>query len=261
MESVTHHGRRTQYRRSDRGADGTPVLFVHGAGATHEVWKSQFRLADDHPVVALDLSGHAESDDVTAEAGYETLTAYVDDVVAVAREEDAGVVVGHSLGGAVALTLAVERDYPLDALVLADTGAKLTVLEDLRRWLQEDYERAVDFLHQPDAFFHDPDDRYVELSKAAMRETGQAVTARDFETAHTFDIRSRLEEIAVPTLALVGEHDRLTPPRYHEYFAEAVPQCELGVIEDAAHLAMLERPTAFNGAVTAFLSRSLTGTH
>lgn len=261
MESVTHRGRRTRYRRSDRSGGGAAVLFVHGAGGTHRVWKSQFRLADERPVVALDLSGHGESDDVDANSGYETLAAYVDDVVAVARETDASVVVGHSLGGAVALALAVERDYPLDGLVLAGTGATLAVLDDLRRWLREDYERAVEFLHQPDAYFHDPDDRYVALSKEAMRETGRAVTARDFETAHAFDIRSRLDEIDVPTLALVGEHDRLTPPRYHEYFAETLPQCELGIVEDAAHLAMLERATAFNAAVTAFLARSGTGTH
>ncbi|MEF8780214.1 MAG: alpha/beta hydrolase, partial [Haloferacaceae archaeon] len=50
-------------------------------------------------------------------------------------------------------------------------------------------------------------------------------------------------------------HDRLTPPWYHEYLAEEIPDCELAHVEDAAHLAMLEQPTAFNAALEEFLDR------
>jgi 3-oxoadipate enol-lactonase len=75
------------------------------------------------------------------------------------------------------------------------------------------------------------------------------VTRRDFLTCHTFDVRDRLDEVDVPALAVVGEHDSLTPPSYHEYLAAELPDCSLTVIEDAAHLAMLEQPAAFNDAV------------
>ena len=257
MQTVTHHGRTTSYRRwfrSDPTDAGPTTLFVHGSGGSHGVWKSQARLGSDYPVVSLDLSGHGESDDVDAEPGAEALAAYVDDVVAVARETDARVLVGNSLGGAVAMTLALERDLSLDGLVLTGTGARLSVLEDLLVWLEEDFERAVEFLHEPDHLFHDPDQRDLELSKASMYETGQAVTSRDFQTCHRFDIRDELGDIDVPTLAVVGEYDRLTPRRYHDYLAEQIPECRVTVVDDAAHLAMLERPEAFNDAVEAFLS-------
>lgn len=257
MQTVTHHGRTTSYRRwfrSDPTDAGPTTLFVHGSGGSHGVWKSQARLGSDYPVVSLDLSGHGESDDVDADPGGEALAAYVDDVVAVARETDARVLVGNSLGGAVAMTLALERDLSLDGLVLTGTGARLSVLEDLLVWLEEDFERAVEFLHEPDHLFHDPDQRDLELSKASMYETGQAVTSRDFQTCHRFDIRDELGDIDVPTLAVVGEYDRLTPRRYHDYLAEQIPECRVTVVDDAAHLAMLERPEAFNDAVEAFLS-------
>lgn len=257
MQTVTHHGRTTSYRRwfrSDPTDAGPTTLFVHGSGGSHGVWKSQARLGSDYPVVSLDLSGHGESDDVDADPGGEALAAYVDDVVAVARETDARVLVGNSLGGAVAMTLALERDLSLDGLVLTGTGARLSVLEDLLVWLEEDFERAVEFLHEPDHLFHDPDQRDLELSKASMYETGQAVTSRDFQTCHRFDIRDELGDIDVPTLAVVGEYDRLTPRRYHDYLAEQIPECRVTVVADAAHLAMLERPEAFNDAVEAFLS-------
>ncbi|TKX47507.1 alpha/beta fold hydrolase [Halorubrum sp. SD690R] len=255
MERVTHDGRATAYRRFDRGGDGPTVCFVHGSGGTKDIWKSQARLADRVSSVAVDLSGHGDSDDVATPAGPETLNAYADDVIAVAEETGATVLCGNSLGGAVALRVALERDLALDGLVLAGTGAKLAVAEPLRGALADDFERAVSLLHEPDRLFHDAPPEYVELSEAAMRECGRAVTERDFLTCHRFDVRERLDEIGVPALALVGAHDELTPPAYHEYLADGIPAGELAEVPDAAHLAMLEAPTVFNDALSAFLGR------
>ena len=255
MKRVSHHGRGTTYRRSARTDEGPGLLCVHGSGGNAGVWKSQSRLADRTPVTAMELSDHGESGSLTAGAGYEALSGYADDVVAVAEATGDRVLCGNSLGAAVAMLVALDRDIDLDGLVLAGAGARLPVLDDLLVWLQSDFDRAVEFLHGPDRLFHDPDDELVEISEAAMRETGQAVTARDFRTCHEFDVRERLDEIDVPTLAVVGEHDQLTPPHYHEALSEGIPYCEVAVLDDAAHLAMLEQPTAFNSAVESFLDR------
>lgn len=255
MHTVEHHDRTTAYRISDRGGNGDPVLFVHGSGGAAALWKSQFRLSDERPIAALDLSGHGESEDVDARPGFQTLSAYADDVIAVADETDAAILVGHSMGGAVLQHLALERAYSPDGLVLAGTGPRLPVLEDLLTWLDSDFERAVEFLHEPGKLFADPDDRLVGASAAAMRDTGQTVTERDFRTCHTFDVRNRLEAIDVPALAVVGTEDQLTPPWYHEELAERLNDCALARIEGAAHLAMLEQPTAFNKVLSRFFER------
>ena len=255
MKRVTHDGRDTAYRVSDRGGDGPTVCFVHGSGGSKDVWKAQARLSDRFPTVALDLSGHGDSDDVETPAGPATLDAYADDVVAVAAETGATVLCGNSLGGAAALRVALDRDLALDGLVLAGTGARLSVAEPLLDALATDFDRAIDLLHEPDRLFHDAPAEYVELSRAAMRECGRPVTERDFRTCHAFDVRGRLDEIAVPSLAVVGEHDALTPPKYHDYLADRIDDCERATVEGAAHLAMLERPAAFNAALSSFLSR------
>lgn len=254
METVTHHGRRTAYRVSG-GGEGAPVLFVHGSGGSHAVWRSQFRLADERPVAALDLSGHGDSADVRdAAPGFETLAAYADDVIAVADATGARILAGTSLGGAVAIHVVLERrdEFAPAALVLAGTGARLAVLESLREWLAEDFDRAVEFLHAPGRLFTETDEDLVHASETVMRETGRAVTERDFLTCHTFDVRDRLHGVDVPALAIVGEHDQLTPPRYHEYLRDELPDAALAIVEDAAHLAMLEQPDAFNAALDRF---------
>ena len=254
MDTVDHHGRTTAYRYEQPDAAGPTVLYVHGSGGTHEVWAAQCSpRGPAHPAVAVDLSGHGASADIETAPGPATLEAYADDVVAVARETGAAVLVGNSLGGAVVQTIALDRDLEPDRIALVGTGAKLAVIEELRDLLETDFERAIEFIHGPDMFFHEVADEVIEDSKAEMRQAGQAVTRRDFLSCHTFDIRERLDEIDVPTLALVGEHDRLTPLAYHEYFAEHIPECELAVIEDAAHLAMIERPGPFNDRLASFV--------
>ncbi len=257
METVSHHGRRTAYRVRGSDGDGAPALFVHGSGGTHAVWKSQLaRLAGDRPVAALDLSGHGESEDVATDAGPQTLDAYAQDVLAVADAVDAGVLVGNSLGGAVVLTAVFDHGADPEALVLAGSGAKLAVLDDLRDWLAGEgggFSRAVEFLHGDDLLLHDPADRELAFSKTAMRECGRAVVERDFLSCHTFDVRDRLSELAMPVFALTGEHDRLTPPEFHEYVAEHVQDGAWTTIEDAAHLSMLEAPECFNDAVSTAL--------
>ncbi|MEM4782670.1 MAG: alpha/beta hydrolase [Halalkalicoccus sp.] len=254
METVSHHGRETAYEHHDRGGEGAGLLCVHGSGGSSGVWKSQARLADERPVVALDLSGHGESEDVDADPGFSALSAYADDVIAVARETGSSVLVGNSLGGAIALHIALYREFDPDALVLVGTGAKLAVLEDLLAWLESDFERAIEFLHEPGHLFYDADEELVALSVRSMRECGRAVVERDFKSCHSFDVRGELDRIDAPALAVCGEHDRLTPPAYHEYLTAEMPDCEFETIAEAAHLTMLERSAEFNETVSTFLS-------
>ena len=260
MESVRHHGRSTAYRYQDRSGGAVSghepgCCCIHGSGTSHEIWAGQFRLASTTPVAALDLSGHGDSDDIEADPGYETLSAYTDDVVAVVEETDCSVLVGHSLGGAVALWAVLERDLAVDGLVLTGTGPRLPVLADLLAWLDDDFEQAVAFLHAPDRLFHDPDPDIQEASIRRLNETGQAVTRRDFRTSNRFNVIGQLGEIDCPAAAIVGEYDQLTPLRYHQHFGEELPDCSVLRIQDAAHLAMLEQPQAFNAALSVVLDR------
>jgi pimeloyl-ACP methyl ester carboxylesterase len=254
MERVSHDGRVTAYRRTGPDSGEPTVLYVHGSGATHRVWGRQYAPSGPaHPAVALDLSGHGDSDDIDTDAGTATLDAYANDVVAVARETDADVLVGNSLGGAIAQWVALEREWTPTAMVLLGTGPELPVFEGLRGWLTNDWDRAVEFLHERDRLFHDIDHDAVARSREQMAAVGQAVTCRDFMTCNAFDVSDRLGEIDVPVLAICGEHDKLTPRAHHETLAREIPHGEVSFIPDAAHLAMVERAELFNDSVASFI--------
>jgi pimeloyl-ACP methyl ester carboxylesterase len=256
METVSHDGRTTAYRHATAGS-GPTVCYIHGAGGNHRVWVHQYGGNDTPPAVAPDLSSHGDSDPLSTEPGEETLDAYADDVVAVCEATGATVLCGNSMGGAVALWIALERDLDVEALVLADSGAKLAVDPDFLGTLREDFEAAMETLHAPGVLFADPTDELLERSRETMRAAGRDVTLLDFETCDRFDVRDRIAAIEAPTLAVCGESDPLTPPEFHEYLAEALPNGTYRGIADAAHMPMLERPDAFDDAVRTFLSEAL----
>lgn len=253
MESVTHHGRETAYRDATDGPD--PVLYIHGSGGTHSVWREQYG-RPDHDAVALDLSGHGDSEDVDfgPRAGLDAMAAYAEDVVAVARETDAAVLCGNSLGGAVALTVALDREFPLGGLVLVGTGAKLGVADELLDALGGDYEAAIDALVDDDMLYHTPTDERRAVAREMFTAVGQRATERDFRACNAFDVRDRLSGVDSPALVVNGKHDRLTPPTFHGYLAEHLPDARRVEIPDAAHMPYAERPEPFNDAVDEFLA-------
>lgn len=255
METVTHAGREVAYRRTGEG--DSPVLYVHGAGGDHRLWVEQYAPNGVGPAVAVDLTGHGESDDADLDAGPETLDAYAEDVLAVARETGAETLVGNSMGGAVALWAVIEHDFEPAALVLCGTGAKLGVGDDLLEMFENQFDAALETLAAPNLLFHDASADTVTRTTAAFHETGQAVTTRDFRTCDTFDVRDRLDEVDMPALAITGEHDGMTPPSFTEYLGSELPDCEMTLLEDCAHLSMLERPVAWNERVRAFLGKEL----
>lgn len=255
MAVLERDGRDVHYQVVDRGASEPTCLFVHGSGADRRVWKAQHRLGSTRRSVFVDLPGHGESDDIATPPGPETLAVYAGDVAAVAAATDADVLIGNSLGGAVVQWAILEGAADPEGAVLVGTGAKLAVREDLRGWLTDDFERAIEFLHGTNRLFADPSPAMLEASTAAMRECGRETTRRDYLTCHTFDVRDRLADIELPVLAICGEQDALTPPAYHEYLAGEIAHAQLEVVPEAAHLVMLERPEPFNAAVDAFAAQ------
>ena len=109
---------------------GAPIVFIHGSGASHLVWGAQVRaLGEITRAVALDLPGHGRS----TPPGRDSMDGYRDAVLGLldALGVDRAVMVGHSLGGGIAQTLAFSHPDRVAGLGLVGTGARLRVLPQI----------------------------------------------------------------------------------------------------------------------------------
>ncbi len=238
-----------------RAGQGQPaLLFIHGAGGDHTIWGEQLRdLAKDFSAAALDLNGHGRS---PAREG-EGLQTYVEDVLAVLQTlSEPTVVIGHSMGGAIALLVALQRPENLVGLGLIGTGARLKVHPQILELCQTDFEGAVELVVSW-AFADQADPALTDKAREQMRRTGQDALYRDFASCNTFDIKDRLSEIAVPALVLCGNEDKLTPVKYSAYLQQNMPNAQLKIIEGAGHMVMLEQPQRVNQALREFCTRLL----
>ncbi|MCS6937108.1 MAG: alpha/beta hydrolase [Candidatus Bipolaricaulota bacterium] len=233
-----------------RAGEGVPALvFVHGAGADHTLWGDQLKtLSGEFTVAAIDLNGHGRSPR-RADVG---IPSYVEDVRALCEALGLPIVlVGHSMGGAVALTLALAPPTNLKALALVGTGAKLKVHPHLLDRCRNDFAGALDLIATW-AFAPQAPEELRQRSKTQMERNGAETLLRDFSSCNEFDVLGRLHEIRLPTLVLCGRDDQLTPPKYSEFLQKNIPHARLVLIERAGHMPMLEQPQALAEALRAF---------
>ena len=252
MPTIQIHQTELYFAQAGQGRPA--LLFVHGAGGDHTIWGEQLReLAQNFSVAALDLNGHGRS---PAREG-DGLQTYTEDVLAALEALTMPtVVVGHSMGGAIALTVALQRPKNLVGLGLVGTGAKLKVHPQILELCQTDFEKAVELVVQW-AFADQSSSELREKARLQMRRNGAQALFRDFSSCNTFDVMARLSEIAVPTMILCGRDDKLTPIKYSEYLQQNIPNAHLKIIDGAGHMVMVEQREAVTQALREFCARLL----
>ena len=223
------------------------LVFIHGAGCTGEVFAEQAQAFPD--AIVLTLPGHTTPG---APAGIEAMA----DAVASELERrnlDDVVLCGHSMGAAIALDVALRQNPRVAGVVCLGSGAKMRVGPPIFDAIATDYERAARMI--AGNFFAEPTPERVEPAVDMLRRVGQAQTERDFRACNDFDVTAQLAGLAVPLLAITGEHDVLMPPKFAEFLADRVPAGEARILPGAGHFVMVERPAETNEAVRAFVTR------
>jgi pimeloyl-ACP methyl ester carboxylesterase len=234
------------------GGGPRTCLFVHGAGGSGSVWIRQLEgLAETARVLALDLPGHGQSGGDGC-ARIDDYAAAVQGFLEVAK---LGKVVlgGHSMGGGVAQAVALAHPELLDGLILVGTGARLRVLPKIFELLEKDYPEGVQFINDL-ALSPSTMQALKDAVRVQTLETRQQVTIGDFTACNAFDVMERIRTLGVPTLVVVGRDDQLTPLRYSEFLARAIPGARLVIAERAGHYVHLEQPDLVNRAIRDFLA-------
>ncbi len=241
------------------------VVLIHGAGDSAAVWDQQVAaLGRAHRVLALDLPGHGRRRAEQAHTDHAANAAEVARALSQASMT-APVLVGHSMGGAVVLTYALDgapglAAPPPRALVLVATGARLRMhpafLAAARQRAEADPAAPLPEPVVPPERCLGPapaPDLVAWLRAHSGHATAQAVYA-DFLANDAFDVMGRLGAIQVPTLVIGGAADQLAPPKFVQYLADTIPGARLVLLPDVGHYPMAERPEAFTAALAEFLA-------
>jgi pimeloyl-ACP methyl ester carboxylesterase len=229
-----------------------PVVFIHGAGGNYLHWPPEVRRLPGQRIFAPDLPGHGRSDGVGRQAIDDYAQCILDFLDALRIHK--AIYIGHSMGAAIALTLALDYPRRVLALGLMGGGARLKVSPDLIQntsspaTLPQAFQDIAGMAFSPVV-----EPRLKQLAMQRMAATRSTVLNGDFIACNQFDVMDRLAKIRVPTLVVCGADDRMTPLRYSEHLASSIKRAELVIVPDAGHMVMIEKPKAVATALASFI--------
>jgi 3-oxoadipate enol-lactonase len=245
---------------------GSPVVLIHAGIADSRMWDPQWdAFTARHRTLRYDMREFGGS---APEPG---TFAHGRDLIALVEELQLGpaALVGASLGGRVAAEVAVARPDLVRALVLVGPGMPSTGWSDDVRGYGAEEDRLLEAGDLPGAadvtvrFWVDGVGRAPDAVDPAVRESVRAMQLRAYE--HTDgadpegekptveDLAARVGQIAVPTLLIVGDHDRPDIVRTVEWLADEIPGARLEWMHGTAHLPSMEQPERFTELVLGFL--------
>jgi pimeloyl-ACP methyl ester carboxylesterase len=234
-------------------AAGPPLVLVHGAGGTHEHWPAEVRTLPGRRVLALDLPGHGGAPG----PALTSIGAHARAVLALldALRVPAAVLAGHSMGGAIALTVALDAPSRVAGLALVGTGARLRVSPAVLQATADPAALAAGAETMADfAFGALAGEELRRAFVAGMLACPPGVAHGDFAACDVFDVMARLAELRAPTLVVCGSEDRLTPPKYSQFLRDHIAGARLELVPGAGHLVMLEAPARVAAALEGFLA-------
>ena len=174
--------------------DRPPVLLLHGAGGSHLSWPPQLRRLSGKRVYTLDLPGHGKSEGVGRQDIEEYSTAVVEFMKALRLST--AVIVGFSMGSAVALAIALRYRKRALALGLIGSGAKMRVSPSLLEMASNSsmFLSTVEAVIE-NSYSSDIDPRVKELAGQQMADTRPTVLYGDFLACDGFDVMDRVNKI------------------------------------------------------------------
>ncbi|NDJ60693.1 MAG: alpha/beta hydrolase [Chloroflexi bacterium] len=241
----------------EAGSAAPVVVWLHGAGGSRLDWPPPLARLDSANTLVPDLPGHGRSPGTARQA----IDLYAQDIVALldALAIPQAIIGGHSMGGAIALTLALEHPALVAGLMLVNTGAKLTVHPDLLHNVLADPQRVVTLLvdwfwstHTDEAIRSATYERLVQVAPETLHA--------DFLACNDFDVIGRLGALQVPTLILGSTADAMTPAQYSRYLHEQIAGSRLMIIEDSGHMMIQEKPKVIAGIAAAWLRETFAAT-
>ncbi len=233
-----------------------PIVLIHGAGSNHLCWPAELRQTPGFQVLAIDLPGHGKSDG----AGQQTIQGYAASLAGFLEALGIyqAVLVGHSMGGAVALQAALNEPNRAAALGLIASGAYLAVPNELMEELSNPamMPAALDWLRKH-LFGPLPNDDLVQKVVDGFALARPGVLLGDWQACARFDARAHVAGLRAPLWLAAGLQDQVVPLASAHFLANHTSDAQLQLVPNAGHMLILEQPRALGKGLSAFLKKLL----
>ncbi len=232
--------------------DRIKLVFVHGSGDSARCWDAVIAALPEHDCIAVDLPGHGALRDRPGPAEM-SVADYAEWVRSdlTRRGVNGACMIGHSLGGAIALRLALDHPSLVRRLVMVGSGARLRVLPDVLRGARETPEQT--WPQVVASGFAPGHEAEAQAFHATQPPFAPGAFYRDLAACDRFDMMEDLGRVSQPTLAIVGEKDTATPPKYSMYRRAHIADAQLVTVPDTGHYVLVEAPLAVAGAIREWL--------
>jgi len=248
-----------------QGPENAPsIVFIHGFPLNKTMWNNQIEaLSNNYRTIAYDLRGHGNTDNGNQKF---TIDLFVSDLISFMDNLniDKTILCGLSMGGYIALNAIQSHPQRFNALILSDTNCTadlpaairnrmitIEIIDDgtVGKYADESLKKlfAAESLTNNIGAIALVREMIVTTSKQSLSGSLHALAERK-ETC------TRLHEIAVPVLILVGKEDIITPLQAAHFMHENIKGSLLKIIDHAGHLSNMENPEEFNLQLKQFIS-------
>lgn len=208
---------------------------IHGAASTRLTWTKQLRALPDVKRASLPFFPDILPDQLIEAWAQWCLH----------ELSEPSVILGHSMGGAIALTMALKEPSKVLGLVLAGTGPRLPVNAALLNQLQDNPDLALANIARW-SLAKEPNPALLAKSLEQVKQQNPQRVLQEFRACNSFDVRSSLPQLTMPKALIMAEEDRMTTSALMKEFLVAWPDTPIYSVPQAGHMMMLEQPQAFN---------------
>jgi pimeloyl-ACP methyl ester carboxylesterase len=238
--------------QTNRFPNQLPVVLIHGAGASHLFWPAELRRLSGYTVYTLDLPGHGKSVGI----GQHSIEAYTGKVIdfLINMGIYQTILVGHSMGGAIALQAAYQHPNQVQAVGLIASGACFQIPADLVKNLSNTTMRPVAFeWFKRSLFLPSSSEELVLKTLEMIQAVRPGVLYGDWQAAAQFDLRRVVSQITLPVWIAAGTEDPIAPVSHANFLASQLKQARMQIFPGAGHMLVLEKARLIEGGLLKFL--------